>query len=394
MLLGLLSFYLLQRGIAINERRLALERTLAKRASAAAKSTAVTKLSTSGEPHVESVETEEIDLQTISNQTRELLRVFVGLVVCFALWNLWDELMPAFQPLSDVHLWGGVRALDGNTISGDVTLWQLLLAILTAGLTFLAGRNVPSLLEVTLLSRLTLETGTSYAVTSLARYIIVITGSVITLQLLGAEWSKLQWLVAALSVGLGFGLQEIVANFVSGIVLLFERPIRIGDTVTVGDQFGTVSRIRIRATTILDWDRREVVIPNKTFITERLVNWTLTDPITRTILKVGVAYGSDVSLTEKLLLELAAAEPLVLNDPAPVAVFMSFGESSLDFELRVFLSGIRDLIPVKHALNGAIDKAFRENNIEIAFPQRDLHLDPKPIEIQLVNRSPKRSGEP
>ena len=389
-LIGLLAFYLAERAISINERRLSLARVRAKRAAAVARSEDQPAALAAGEGLPSEIEVEEIDLQTLSVQTRELLRVIIGLALGFALWNLWSDLLPAFKPLSNVHLWGGVAAPEDGSFSGGVTLWELILALTAASLTFIAARNIPSLLEVTVLSRLTLEPGTNYAATTLARYIIVITGSVVTLQLLGAQWSKLQWLVAALSVGLGFGLQEIVANFVSGIVLLFERPIRIGDTVTVGDQFGTVSRIRIRATTILDWDRREIVIPNKTFITERLINWTLTDPITRTILRVGVAYGSDVDLTEELLYEVASQNEGVLSDPPPVVVFNDFGESSLDFELRVFVRGVRDLIPVKHELNKAIDLAFRENHIEIAFPQRDLHLDAKTIDVQIIDPDPEK----
>ncbi len=384
-LLGLLSFYLAERAISINERRLSLARVRAKRAAAMARSEDREAALAAGDGAPSEIEVEQIDLQTISTQTRELLRIVIGLVLGFALWNLWADLLPAFKPLSNVHLWGGVVSAEGDSFAGDVTLWELLLALTTATLTFIAGRNIPSLLEVSLLSRLTLEPGTNYAITALARYLIVITGSVVTLQLLGAQWSKLQWLVAALSVGLGFGLQEIVANFVSGIVLLFERPIRIGDTVTVGDQFGTVSRIRIRATTVLDWDRREIIIPNKILITERLVNWTLSDQVSRTILKVGVAYGSDVDLTEELLYQIAKENDGVLSDPPPVVVFMNFGESSLDFELRVFVRSVRDLIGVKHQMNKAIDKTFRENGIEIAFPQRDLHLDAKPLEIQIID---------
>ena len=384
--LAFLGFYLAERALSINERRLLLSRIRAKRAAAIARSEDKEAAIASGEGVPTEIEVQEIDLQTISSQTRELLRIVVFLALGFALWDLWSDLVPAFKPLSNVHLWGGIASPDGVSITGDVTLWELILALATAGLSFIAARNIPSLLEVSVLSRLTLEPGINYAVTTLARYVIVITGTVFTLQLLGAQWSKLQWLVAALSVGLGFGLQEIVANFVSGIVLLFERPIRIGDTLTVGDQMGTVNRIRIRATTILDWDRREVIIPNKTFITERLVNWTLTDPITRTIISVGVAYGSDVDLTEKLLYDIAKRSKAVLNDPSPNVVFMSFGESSLDFELRVFVRGVRDIVAVKHELNKAIDREFREHSIEIAFPQRDLHLDAKPLEVKIIDQ--------
>ena len=141
------------------------------------------------------------------------------------------------------------------------------------------------MLEVLLLSRLSLKQGSSYAITTLLSYVIVMIGVMITLGSLGLSWSKMQWLVAALGVGLGFGLQEIFANFISGIIILFERPVRIGDVITIGELSGTVSRIRIRATTIIDFDRKEIIIPNKAFVTERLINWSLTDTVTRVTLK-------------------------------------------------------------------------------------------------------------
>ncbi|HQL54788.1 MAG TPA: mechanosensitive ion channel, partial [Phycisphaerae bacterium] len=175
-------------------------------------------------------------------------------------------------------------------------------------------------------------------------------------------------------VGLGFGLQEIFANFVSGLMLLFERPIRIGDTVTIGNITGTVTRIQIRATTITDWDRKELVIPNKEFITGQVVNWTLSDPMQRIVTTVGVAYGSDTDLVEKLLYQVAREEPNVLAEPEPRVYFRGFGESTLDFELRVFISHIDLLVRTKHQLHKAIDQAFRAAGIEIAFPQRDLHV--------------------
>ena len=181
-------------------------------------------------------------------------------------------------------------------------------------------------------------------------------------------------MIAALSVGLGFGLQEIFANFVSGLILLFERPIRIGDTVTVGNLSGTVSRIRIRATTITDWDRKEMVIPNKMFITGQLTNWTLSDPITRIILPIGIAYGSDIKLAQKVMLQAVEANPLVLKDPEPRVFFLSFGPSSLDFEVRVFLKDLADRAPLTHELNISIEQALRTHNIQIPFPQQDVHI--------------------
>ena len=177
-----------------------------------------------------------------------------------------------------------------------------------------------------------------------------------------------------MTVGLGFGLQEIFANFVSGLIILFEQPIRVDDVVTIGEVTGKVSKIRIRATTIRRWDQRELVVPNKEFITGRLINWTLSDNVLRREFIVGIAYGSDIEKAEKILYEVARANPLVLADPAPVVIFKNFGDSSLEFELRVYISGIDNYVPVWHDINCKIDTQFRKAGIEIAFPQHDLHI--------------------
>ncbi len=382
--LASLLYCLTQRALAINERRLALEKIRAQRAAAARQSKDDESADAEGAGAPTALDLQEIDLQSISKQTKALLKLVTTVAVALALWNVWSGIFPAFKPLVNVELWHVLELVDGAQISVAITLWDLGLAIATVVVTFLAARNISGLLEVALLSRLPLHTGTSYAITTVARYVIVLTGAIIALQWLGAQWSKLQWLVAAISVGLGFGLQEIVANFVSGIVILFERPIRIGDTVSVGDQSGTVSRIHMRATTIVDFDRREIIIPNKAFIQERLVNWTLTDPISRRKIHVGVAYGSDIALVEKLLLDIAMANPKVLDEPAPEAFFLSFGESSLDFSLRIFVRSYHEFASVLHELHKAIDREFRAHGVEIAFPQRDLHFDSQPVKVQLI----------
>lgn len=381
--LASLLYCLSQRALAINECRLALEKIRAQRA-AARQSRDSESADGVEEDAPTALDLQEIDLQSISKQTKALLKLVTTVAVALALWNVWSGIFPAFKPLVNIELWHVLEEIDGARISTAVTLWDLGLAIATIVITFLAARNISGLLEVALLSRLPLHTGTSYAITTVARYIIVITGTIIALQWLGAQWSKVQWLVAAISVGLGFGLQEIVANFVSGIVILFERPIRIGDTVSVGDQSGTVSRIHMRATTIVDFDRREIIIPNKAFIQERLVNWTLTDPISRRKIHVGVAYGSDIALVEKLLLDIAMANPKVLDEPPPEAFFLSFGENSLDFSLRIYVRGHHEFSAVLHELHKAIDREFRAHGVEIAFPQRDLHFDSQPVKVQLI----------
>jgi potassium efflux system protein len=256
----------------------------------------------------------------------------------------------------------------------SLTLADLGLAIVILIFTVVAFRNLPALIEIIVLRRLPLDASARYALSAVLRYAIAIVGIAAAFSALGLSWSKVQWLAAALTFGLAFGLQEIFANFVSGLIILGERPVRIGDTVTVGDVTGTVARIRMRATTITDWDRKELVIPNKTFITERVINWTLSDPVLRVIIPVGVSYGSDVKLVEKTLLKIARAHKFVLKDPAPFVLFTSFADSTLNFELRVYIPHIEHLVAVKHDLHMNITKAFRDEHIEIAFPQRDLHI--------------------
>jgi potassium efflux system protein len=256
----------------------------------------------------------------------------------------------------------------------SVTLADILVSVMLAVLTIVAARNVPGLLQISILQRLPLDAGSRYAISTLTRYLLVIVGIVVVFGSIGIGWGQVQWMAAAVTVGLGFGLQEIFANFVSGIILLMERPIRVGDTVTVGGVTGTVMRIRMRATTIEDWDRKELVVPNKEFITNQLVNWTLGDSILRVIVKVGIAYGSDTVKATKLLYEVAAGNPKVLDDPAPRVVFQEFGDSSLNFELRFFVGNPETVRVIPHEMNMAIDAAFRAAGIEIAFPQRDIHI--------------------
>jgi potassium efflux system protein len=227
---------------------------------------------------------------------------------------------------------------------------------------------------VLVLSKLNLKQGSSYATTTLLSYIIAGVGFVSTLSALGVSWDKLQWLVAALSVGLGFGMQEIFANFISGIMILFERPVRIGDTITIGNLSGTVSKIRIRATTITDFDRKDIIVPNKTFITGQLINWSLTDTITRVTLKLGVDYGSDLDLVRSLLIKAAQDNPRVLKEPAPIVYFLNFGESTLDHELRMHVRDLGDRNPVLDEINRFINKEFKKQHINISFRQMEVYL--------------------
>ena len=320
------------------------------------------------------IESKPLDLDEVDQQSTRLLNAGLFFVGAIAAWGIWSEVVPALGVLDQVSLWSQTTTIDGEEAIVPVTLADLLLAIVIAGVTAIASKNLPGLMEIAVLQRMTLQPGSRYAINTLLQYVVITIGTVVVLGIVGWQWSQIQWLVAALSVGLGFGLQEIVANFVSGLVILFERPVRVGDTVTVGELTGTVSRVRIRATTITDWDRKEIIVPNKSFITEQVINWTLSDPITRIVIPVGISYGSDVQLARRVMEETLLAMPLVLDDPPPKVYFVGFGDSSLNFRLNVYSRELSDRLPLTHAVHEEILGALRKNGIEIPFPQRDLHV--------------------
>jgi len=299
----------------------------------------------------------------------------IGFVSLFAaLFLLWSELTPALGWIDEIVLWQHQAGGEGHTELVAVSLWDLLLAMTVVILMIVAGRNLPGLLEMVLLQPLALKPGNRYAVTSISRYLIFAVGFLVALSMVGISWDDVQWLVAAMGVGLGFGLKEIFANFFSGLIILFERPIRIGDTVTIGGLSGTVTRIRIRATTVTDWDNKEQVIPNQNFLINPLINWTLSDPITRVVFNVGIAYGSDTEQALRVMTEVVQSHPEVLEEPRPTVFFIGFGDSSLDFQVRVFVRERVRRLPLTHDLHMALNKALQEAGIEIPFPQRDLHL--------------------
>jgi potassium-dependent mechanosensitive channel len=333
----------------------------------------------------ESAPSDEKRIRDLDEQSRTLVNIVTFVLGFFCLWAIWAPVLPALKLLGATPLWSYMTEIDGVRKSVPITPAHVVTALFAAALTVAAARSLPGAMELLLLNRLSLDAGARYAVNTLLRYTITGIGIVVTLGAVGLSWSSIQWLVAALSVGLGFGLQEIVANFVCGLIILFERPIRVGDVVTIGDQTGRVTRIQIRATTVTDWDRRELIVPNKEFITGQLINWSLSDPITRVVVPVGVAYGSDTKMTEDLLLKTARENLMVLSQPEPSALFLGFGDNSLNFELRVFVRGMDNRLPVTHQLHLAIDREFRKAGISIAFPQRDIHLDAlKPLEVHLV----------
>ena len=338
------------------------------------------------------VDTEKIDVTTLTRQTSKLVQTIVLLVFAVLLWMIWSSLIPALSIFDGFEIWtieGADRDVDGTPIARIISLWDILQSLVILALTFIAARNFPGFLEIFVLNRMGVDAGTRYAVTKVLGYIIIAAGVIIGFDQLGLQWSQLKWIATGLSVGIGFGLQKIIANFISGLIILFERPIRIGDYVTIGDQSGTVSRIKIRATTLKDLDNREILIPNEALISERVMNWTLSSSITRLIVPVGIAYGSDTDAAREIMLEAVKNLPKVLKTPAANVLFMGFGESSLDFEIRVYLNAFDDRVPMTHVVHTEVNKALEAAGISIPFPQRDLNIVGQAAPLT----DPPKSGE-
>jgi len=383
---------MLTRWLIVTRRRLSLIEVQKRKAAALEETPENNAQSTSpeSEPSQHPKSMPEKTIFEISQQTNRLINVIIAVLLVIGLWYVWRDVLPALGALGNFEIWRTTAA--SGTDPEIITLGNLVMALLVVVMTVIVARNVPGLLEIIILRRLPIDRGVRFAITTVCRYIIVIIGVVLAFTEIGIGWSKVQWLVAAMTVGLGFGLQEIFANFISGLIILFEQPVRVDDVVTVGDVTGTVTKIKIRATTIRKWDQRELVVPNKEFITGRLINWTLSDKIIRRDFIVGIAYGSDIAKAEKTLRDVARANPLVLENPKPIVLFKSFGNSSLEFELRVYVVGIENYIPVWHSMNCAIDDAFRKAGIEIAFPQQDIHIRSAKANIPIdLNRPPEFS---
>ncbi|MEQ1968573.1 mechanosensitive channel MscK [Xenorhabdus nematophila] len=358
-----ISYQACLRGLGIAARRMAYQRAVARRQSLA-------KEGAEGEV----VEEPPMALDRINQQSLRLTTMVLFLVFLGAFYWIWSDLVTVFSYLEGINLWQYSTTTELGNVLKYVTLKDLMLSGAMLVIAWVMMRNLPGLLEVLVLSRLQLQQGSSYAIKTTLTYLIMGVGGITALGTLGVSWNKLQWLAAALSVGLGFGLQEIFANFVSGLIILFERPVRIGDTVTIGTYSGSVSKIRIRATTITDFDRKEVIIPNRAFVTERLINWTLSDTVTRIIIKVGVAYGSDLDKVKDVLLKAANDNSRVMSEPGPQVYFMSFGASTLDHELRLYVRDLGDRSRTVDEVNRSIDKLCRENGINIAFNQLEVYL--------------------
>jgi len=308
-------------------------------------------------------------LQRVYSLSRWALFLVLGAAMVLVVLNFWG--------IEPQRVAWAFRWMTWGPAVGPVKLTTLsvLGAILALYLGFSLSRLTRGLMMVRIFPRTALDTGVQYTISTTLHYVILIITGLIALNILGFPLTNLALVFGALGVGIGFGLQNIVNNFLSGLILLFERPIKVGDMLVIDGQWGLVKEIRVRSTIFETFDRYVLIIPNSELVSSKVLNWTHYGAgINRLSLKVGVSYGSDVRQVTELITEVCRANPRVVPEPPPQVFFSVYGDSSLDFNIWVHLRTPSDRIPATHELNSAIFEAFREHGIEIPVPQRDLYI--------------------
>ncbi len=294
-------------------------------------------------------------------------------------------------------VWNAARAVFGSELRVGqlgLSLGDVLAFVITLLVAYGLSRLLRTLLEEDVFARVRTQRGVAHALSSFAGYAIFAVGFLLALAAAGIDLGRLMILAGALGVGIGLGLQDVVKNLVSGAILLFERPIQIGDAIQLGELLGVVQRIGLRSSTVRTMDGAEVIIPNGQLVAEPIVNWTLSDRRRRISLPVGAAYGTDPERVIALLLQTARLHPRILAEPAPSAVLMGFGESACDFQLFAWTDSFDDWFQTRSELAVAVGRALHEAGIEIPFPQREVHLrsiDPK-LAALAKDASEKRGG--
>jgi potassium-dependent mechanosensitive channel len=305
---------------------------------------------------------------SIAAKSTLFINLFIGSVVILTiltLWHVYDNPIEAFK---------GILSLGITLASQRITMGLLLAAAALLYGSFVVSSAVQVLLLEEIFPKYHVEPGVGLSISRLIQYILILVGFLLALMALGFTLTNLTILGGAIGIGIGFGLQAIVNNFASGIILLFERPIGVGDMIQIGDLPCMVKKMGLRSTVVQSLDDADIVIPNSDLIANQVTNWTLSGRSVRLKIRVGVAYGSDVTLVMRILKEIAERNLSVLSDPAPSALFLGFGNSSLDFELRVRIKDFLYRRRIQTELNQEIERRFRLEGIEIPFPQRDLHV--------------------
>ncbi len=295
---------------------------------------------------------------------RVILLINGGLYL-LVVWGIYNDIDEALTTLLSYEY----------TIGGfSISVYMVVMVTLVLYLTNLVSWVLQASADAHYMTPRKIDYGVKAALKRLLHYTLFTIGFFVAVSMAGLDLQKFTIIAGALSVGIGFGLQNIVNNFVSGLILLFERPVKVGDTINIDDQWGTITRIGMRSTVFETLDRSEIIVPNSDLISQKVTNWTFSTNVSRIVLSVGVAYGSPLDKVLDILIRVAKEHPDILKDPESSAIFTGFGESSIDFELRVWISDINKRPRVKSELGQAVDRYFREEEITIPFPQRDLHL--------------------
>lgn len=373
----LIIYYIIRRLMSIQRRKIAFERAKQRRAdilAQRAKDGGDNNINNSSECLID-IEESTIDLDIISAQSLGLVRSILTMIALVSLILIWSDLHSAFSFLENIRLWSVTSTVNGIDTIQPITLSSLFITILIIIITAQLIRNLPALLELALLQHLDLTPGTGYAITTLTKYTLALIGSLVGFSMLGIEWVKLQWLIAAMGVGLGFGLQEIFANIISGLMILFEKPIRIGDTVTIRDLTGSITKINTRATTLTDWDRKEIIVPNKAFITEQFINWSLSDTVTRIVLTIPAPTDIDSAKISQILLNAIKKTSKILTNPAPEVYLVDLQQGIQVFELRIYAAEIGHRMAARHEVHQNILISFAQNGITLPFPPFQAKVD-------------------
>ncbi len=325
-----------------------------------------------------------------AERLKTLARVFIlvnALLLLTIVWNLYNDVDEAMAD---------ILSIEYSIGEFNLSVYMVVMVTLVLYLTNLTSWLLQAITDAHYMTPRKMDLGVKTALKRLLHYALFCIGFFIAVSMAGLDLQKFTIIAGALGVGIGFGLQNIVNNFVSGLILLFERPVKVGDTINIDDTWGTITRIGLRSTVFETLDRSEIIVPNSDLISQKVTNWTFTTNVSRIILPVGVAYGSPLDTVLEILTRAAKDHPDILAEPEVSAIFTGFGESSIDFELRAWISDIGKRLKVKSDLGQAIDRLFREEGITIPFPQRDLHLRSVESNLQslLDNSAIKQSSEP
>lgn len=314
------------------------------------------------------------------NTVITLLVMFFVLASILTAWGFYDNIIESSKSILTL----------GFTIHGlKITFGNLCLAIFLFCLILSISWLVRSILDVNFYPKRNIESGVAISINRLIYYSFIVVAIAVAMGVLGISIQSLMVVIGALGVGIGFGLQNIVNNFASGLILLFERSIKVGDIIVVNGTWGTVKHLGLRATIIQTFANAEMIVPNSDLVSGTVNNWTMTNRQTRFTVKVGVAYGTDTALVKNVLLKIASNNSNVLKDPAPSVVFTEFGDSSLNFELRCWVKEINIMWKTQDEIMYEVDREFKNNNISIPFPQRDLYIKEMPSSMKEVSNDNK-----